>query len=419
MTWDIVVIGGGAGGLSAALAAHEEDVRILVLEREAVLGGILNQCIHNGFGLHEFEEDLTGPEYADRFIAAFYEKGIDVYLGTTVMNMTKTKEGFSLEAFDKKAGKLAIEARAVILSSGCYERTRGQIRIPGERPAGVMTAGSAQRYLNIEGYLVGKEVFILGSGDIGLIMARRMTLEGANVKGVAEIMPHSNGLTRNIAQCLEDFDIPLYLSHTVTDIRGVDRLEGITIEEVDKDFRVIEGTKKDFAVDCLLLSVGLIPDTMVLESLDVKMHPKTKGPLVDHNFHTNVEGLFACGNALHVHDLVDDVTEESRRAARCAKEYVHGKIDKDGRKVEIHAGEGISYTVPSALTMSSFDRPVRCAFRVDRKADRAVFRLTQNNETIATKKARFVAPAEMEHVELGPKDLKDTTSPITLTMEVV
>jgi len=330
MTWDIVVIGGGAGGLSAALAAHEEDVRILVLEREAVLGGILNQCIHNGFGLHEFEEDLTGPEYAERFIAAFYEKGIDVYLETTVMNMTKTKEGFSLEAFDKKAGKLAIEARAVILSSGCYERTRGQIRIPGERPAGVMTAGSAQRYLNIEGYLVGKEVFILGSGDIGLIMARRMTLEGANVKGVAEIMPHSNGLTRNIAQCLEDFDIPLYLSHTVTDIRGADRLEGITIEEVDKDFRVIEGTKKDFAVDCLLLSVGLIPDTMVLESLDVKMHPKTKGPLVDHNFHTNVEGLFACGNALHVHDLVDDVTEESRRAARCA-ERICAREDRQRR----------------------------------------------------------------------------------------
>ncbi len=418
MTWDIVVIGAGAGGLSAALAAQDDHVKVLVLEREAVLGGILNQCIHNGFGLHEFEEDLTGPEYAERFIDAFHERGIDLRLETTVMGLHETRNGFVVEAFDRRAGKLDIQTRAVILSSGCYERTRGQIRIPGERPAGVMPAGSAQRYLNIEGYLVGKEVFILGSGDIGLIMARRMTLEGATVKGIAEIMPYSNGLTRNIAQCLEDFDIPLYLSHTVTDIRGADRLEGITIEAVDEDFRVIEGTKKDFAVDCLLLSVGLIPDTMVLESLDVKMHPHTRGPKVDHTFHTSVEGLFACGNALHVHDLVDDVSEESRRAGRCAKDYVRKSLGKGETQLELIAGEGIAYTVPSTIDLSRFDDLIRCAFRVKRKAQTATFKLIQDDTVIASRKARFVAPAEMEHIDIGPDDLKGGHAPVTLIMEV-
>lgn len=420
MKKDVVVIGGGASGLAAALEAHADDVSVIVLERESVLGGILNQCIHNGFGLEVFEEDLTGPEYASRFIEQFKTRGIDYETDTTVLEIRKTESGrFVVQGSSKNKGLLEIDAKSVILSAGCYERTRGQIKLPGSRPKGIMPAGSAQRYLNIDGYLVGKCVFILGSGDIGLIMARRMTLEGAQVLGVGEIMPYSNGLTRNIVQCLDDFDIPLYLSHTVTDIRGKKALEGITISKVDENFQPIKGTEKHFEVDTLLLSVGLIPDTMVFESLDIAMHPKTNGAVVDHTLHTSIEGLFACGNALHVHDLVDWVTQESEKAGRQAKRYVRGEIHKSTRHLPIEAGDNIGYIMPSTIAIDVFDEPFEMAFRVTQKAQRGTFHIKQNGKTIKSVKGRYIAPAEMEHVMLSPDDIDDLENTITIEMEVI
>lgn len=417
MNYDLIIIGGGAAGVAALKSAYDPSLKILLVERENRLGGILKQCIHNGFGVHHYKEELTGPEYAVRGIDAIKTLDVDILTDTTVIDVEKTNGTFTVRMSNTTDGDHLRTSKAVILSSGCYERTRGAIQLPGDRPSGIMPAGSAQRYLNMEGYLVGKKVFILGSGDIGLIMARRMTLEGAKVLGVAEIMPYSNGLTRNIVQCLHDFDIPLYLSHTISDIRGKSRLEGITISEVDETFQTIEGTEKHFDVDTLLLSVGLIPDINMFESLSFETSRKTNGAIVDQTYQTSVEGLFACGNALHVHDLVDFVTEESEKAGKSAKAFIMENHKKNKKLIDIEASDNIGYVLPQKLDMDQPFDEVELSFRATMKGDKGVFVIHQGDQEILTKKARFVMPAEMEKISLK-KDLIDTTEPITIRFEV-
>ncbi len=417
MNVDLTIIGGGAAGLAAALKAHKDNHKIIVIEREHVLGGILNQCIHNGFGLHVFKEELTGPEYATRFIRSFLDQGIDYLLDTTVIDVEKNDD-FSITVTNDTDGIQTIRSKAVILSTGCYERTRGSVSLPGERPKGIMPAGSAQRYLNIDGYLVGERVFILGSGDIGLIMARRMTLEGAAVLGVAELMPYSNGLTRNVVQCLHDFDIPLYLSHTVVDIEGKDALKAVTIQALDDKGRFIEGTKKRFEVDTLLLSIGLIPDVSLFDSLSFTYSALTRSAVVNQFYESSVPGLFVCGNALHVHDLVDYVTKESEKAGACARDYLEQKSDEKRDEKEVILGDHIRYVVPQVIDFNRFDKPFELAFRTTAKAEIGVFRIYQNDKLIKEKKAKFIAPAEMEKIEIRPDEI-DGMDPIMLTMEVI
>lgn len=415
--YDLAIIGGGAAGLAAALSASDEALNILIIEREPRLGGILNQCIHNGFGLHRFKEELTGPEYATRFIDMLKDFNIEIQLDTTVIDIQKRDE-FMITTTSEKDGYGAIYSKAVIIASGCYERTRGAVQLPGERPKGIMPAGSAQRYLNMEGYLVGKNVFILGSGDIGLIMARRMTLEGAKVHGVAELMPYSNGLTRNIVQCLDDFNIPLYLSHTVTNIVGKDALEKVTIQQVNENFQPIPGTEKTFDVDTLLLSIGLIPDIGLFDSIKFDKSPLTKSAIVDQHMMTNVEGLFICGNALHVHDLVDNVSKEGEKAGLSAKRYLLEHVHIEKNLQPVITGQYIRYSVPHMVDYNNLDDTLTLSFRVTKKAPNAIFKVLQNGQIIFSKKAKHIAPAEMETLIIKKEMFIDDTS-IEILMEEI
>lgn len=403
---DIAIIGAGPAGLAAAAAAHEAGVKdILVIERDSEPGGILNQCIHNGFGLHRFGVELTGPEYAGRYEDMLIGTGVKIQLGTMVIGI----ENRVISCVSKENGYEEISAGAIVLAMGCRERNRGPIFVPGDRGSGVFSAGSAQRYLNIEGYLVGRRVVILGSGDIGLIMARRMTLEGAKVLAVSEIMPFSNGLSRNIAQCLDDFGIPLYLSHTVTDIIGKGRVEAVVISQVDENMKPIPGTEKRFECDTLLLSVGLVPENELSRAAGIKIDPRTNGPVVGEDMQTSAAGVFACGNVLHVHDLVDYVSAESVRAGAAAAEYVLRGGNAGGECLPVTASGSVGYTVPQSVCPQNVGKALDIFFRVRKKIRRGEITVTSGGTVIASFKREFLAPAEMQKITV-PKALLEKAS---------
>lgn len=397
--YDLVVVGGGPAGLAAAISAKKNGIdNILVVERDNELGGILNQCIHNGFGLHTFKEELTGPEYAGRFIAQLKNLNIEYKLDTMVMDITKDKVIYIMNKTD---GLLQLKAKSVILAMGCRERSRGALNIPGYRPSGVFSAGTAQRLVNMEGYLPGRNVVILGSGDIGLIMARRMTFEGANVKLVAEIMPYSGGLKRNIVQCLDDFGIPLKLSHTVVDIKGKDRVEGVTIAKVDKNLKPIAGTEEFYECDTLLLSVGLIPENELSRSMGVELNATTSGPVVNESLETSIDGVFACGNVLHVHDLVDFATDEAAVAGENAANYIKNNEQSRERKdIPVIATSGIRYTVPQSIDINKMNKELIVRFRVDNIYVNSYVSVYFDDERIFHRKRQILAPGEMEEVKL-------------------
>ena len=401
--YDLVIIGGGPAGLAAAASAKDNGIdSILILERDKELGGILNQCIHNGFGLHTFKEELTGPEYASRFIDMVTERGISYKLNTMVMDISPEKK---VTAMNREDGIFDIQAKAVILAMGCRERSRGALNIPGYRPAGIYSAGTAQRLVNMEGYMPGKEVVILGSGDIGLIMARRMTLEGAKVKVVAELMPYSGGLKRNIVQCLNDFDIPLKLSHTVVDIEGKQRVEAVTIAEVGPDRKPIPGTEERYTCDTLLLSCGLIPENELSRGAGITLSPVTSGPVVNDSLETNIEGIFACGNVLHVHDLVDYVSQEAATAGKNAAAYIKNGEAAAAKTVEILPVDGIRYTVPKYVRPTEMTDNLTVRFRVGDVYKNCCIATYFDNELISKRKRPVMAPGEMEQVILDKKKL--------------
>lgn len=438
--YDIVIIGGGPAGLAAAVSAKKNGIdSVLILERDRELGGILNQCIHNGFGLHTFKEELTGPEYASRFIEQVQDLAIEYKLNTMVMEISPDK---IVTAMNGEEGMFCIQAKAVILAMGCRERARGALNIPGYRPAGIYSAGTAQRLVNMEGYMPGREVVILGSGDIGLIMARRMTLEGAKVKVVAELMPYSGGLKRNIVQCLDDYGIPLKLSHTVVDIKGRERVEGVTLAEVDERGKPIPGTEEFYACDTLLLSVGLIPENEVSRGMGVEINPVTSGPRVNESLETSIEGVFACGNVLHVHDLVDFVSEEAAAAGRNAAVYVRersaqsgdeaegsgqdsvcrnesaGARDDSGPRIRLCPLNGVRYTVPETICVSRMSEELTVRFRVGSVYRNCSVSVYFDDERVITRRRQIVAPGEMEEVKLTREQLLRYPDLATITVMI-
>ena len=397
-----VVIGGGCGGLAAAAKLKQEGLKdVVLIEKDAELGGVLNQCIHNGFGLTTFKEQLSGPSFAERYEDQVVEAGVEVKLNTMVTHMSRDKV---IEYVNQEEGYQKLQADIIILSVGCYERSRGALAISGERPTGVYTAGQAQRYLNIDGYMVGKSVFILGSGDIGLIMARRMSLEGAKVLGVAELMPYSNGLPRNMKQCLDDFGIPLYLSHTVTNVYGEDRLEKIELAKVDENRNPIPGSEMHFDVDTLLLSVGLIPENSLAEEAGIDMDMSTRGPIVDENYMTSVPGIFACGNGLHVHDLADFVTKQAGEAALGALRYLNGS---GGDYSSVKAGNLIGYVVPAKLHKENLPKTVTLYFRVRKPLTDVTIEISKGGKVIRSIHKDHLIPSEMEQVIIANTMLED------------
>ncbi len=452
--YDIVIIGGGPAGLAAAASARRNGIeKIVILERDKELGGILNQCIHNGFGLHTFKEELTGPEYAGRFIEQVRELGIEYRLNTMVMEISPQKV---VTAMNREEGLFEIQAKAVILAMGCRERPRGALNIPGYRPAGIFSAGTAQRLVNMEGYLPGREVVILGSGDIGLIMARRMTLEGAKVKVVAELMPYSGGLKRNIVQCLDDYGIPLKLSHTVVDIQGKDRLTGVTLAEVDEKGKPVPGTEEFYSCDTLLLSVGLIPENELSGGMGVELNPVTSGPRVNESLETNIEGVFACGNVLHVHDLVDFVSEEAASAGKNAASYIQrtdgselsertdtygeapgtstdekerqgegisgeksmAQSGRRNRAVRLTAGDGVRYTVPETICASRMDDRLTVRFRVGNVYKNCYVSVYFDEDRVLRRKRPVAAPGEMEEIALTKEQLMRFPELETITVKI-
>lgn len=415
-SYDIVIVGGGPAGLAAAASAKEHGIdSILILERDKELGGILNQCIHNGFGLHTFKEELTGPEYAGRFIEKVEELGITYELNTMVMDISKDKV---VTAMNREEGLFEIQAKAIILAMGCRERPRGALNIPGYRPAGIFSAGTAQRLVNMEGYLPGREVVILGSGDIGLIMARRMTLEGAHVKVVAELMPYSGGLKRNIVQCLDDYGIPLKLSHTVIDIDGKERVKGVTLAQVDEKGKPIKGTEEYIPCDTLLLSVGLIPENELSRGLDIDMERVTSGPVVNESLETSMEGVFACGNVLHVHDLVDFVSEEAAMAGKNAVKYIKGELAAADKKIDLVPEDGVRYTVPKYIRPENMDEKLTVRFRVGGVFKNCYINTYFDGERIMRRKRPVVAPGEMEEIKLTKEQLSQYPDLKKITIKV-
>ena len=418
LKYDIVIVGGGPAGLAAAVNARKAGVdKILILERDHELGGILNQCIHNGFGLHTFKEELTGPEYAYRFMQQVFDEKIEYKLNTMVMDISAEK---TVTAMNREDGIFQIEAGAVILAMGCRERPRGALNIPGYRPAGIFSAGTAQRLVNIEGYMPGREVVILGSGDIGLIMARRMTLEGAKVKLVAELMPYSGGLKRNIVQCLNDFGIPLKLSHTVVDIEGKEHLSAVTIAEVGSDGKPIPGTEERYTCDTLLLSCGLIPENELSRSAGVEMSGVTNGPVVNESLETSIPGIFACGNVLHVHDLVDFVSQEAGLAGTNAAVFVKNGCKDSSREkgIEIKAVEGARYTVPSTVNTERMDDLLTVRFRVGAVFTDSYVSVYFDDERVMHNKKKIMAPGEMEQVILKKSALMEHAGLKTITVKI-
>lgn len=410
--FNLVIIGGGPAGLSAAYEAYMAGERnIVIVERDNYLGGILNQCIHNGFGLQRFKEELSGPEYANKFIEMLKETNVIVKSDSMVIHITKDKE---VHYLNKNDGYQVIKAKAIILAMGCRERTRGAISIPGDRSSGVFTAGAAQKYCNMDGYLVGKRVLILGSGDIGLIMARRMTLEGAKVLAVVELMPYSNGLTRNVVQCLEDFNIPLYLSHTVTDVIGNGRVKKVIVSKVDENKKPIKGTEMEFDCDTLLLSVGLIPENELSKEAGIEIDNRTNGPIVYENMETSIPGVFACGNVLHVHDLADNASIEAGRAGVAAYRYINEGNDLRGASLNVINGDFVSYTVPQKVRVNNVMDSLNIFFRVRNVMKDKYIYVISSGKVLAKVKRLHLAPGEMESIKIPKEKLMDLTDDIII-----